>query len=90
MFTIDWLIGQLCAFKSTWKNIELGYNEMVYRCELKSILFKSNLENSSSHKNFLNRAAIFALEARKYAAQLRKFLWLDEFSKLLLNKMDFS
>ena len=23
MFTIDWLIGQLCAFKSTWKNIEL-------------------------------------------------------------------
>ena len=47
---------------------------------LKSILFKSNLVNSSSYKNFLNRAAIFALEARKYAAQLRKFLWLKAIS----------
>ena len=57
---------------------------------IKSILFKNDLEIHQVTKISSIGPHICALEARKYADQLTKFLWQDEFSKLLLNKMDFS
>ena len=79
-FAISWL------FPSSINLLNLAHISRY----IKSILFKSNLENSSSHKNFLNLAAYLRASSSKIAARLRKFLWLDEFFKVLLNKMDFS
>ena len=63
----------------------------LYR--LKSILFlRVTWKIHLATKNFsiYRDTAIFALKARKYAAQLRKLLWLlNEFFKLHLNKMEF-
>ena len=51
---------------------------------LKSILFKSIFKNSSILKNFLNLAAYLRTVAPQICGPI------DEISKLLLNKMDFS
>ena len=46
--------------------------------KLKSIHFKSNLENSSSYKISSIESHTCALEAHKYAAKLRKFCgWMN-------------
>ena len=72
--------------------LALCYSTYTYKyLPLKSILFKSNLEKSYlATKNSSIGPTICMPPARKYAAQLRKSLWLDDFSKLFLNKMDFS
>ena len=75
-------------------SIKSPYDTAKSRCgepNLKFILFKSNLENSSSHKNFLNWAAYLRASSAQICGPIEgKFLWLNEFSKLFLNKMDFS
>ena len=67
-----------------WK-IEKSFQHKLY-----FFFIKSNLENSSSHKIFLNWAAYLRVSSVQICDPIEKILWLDEFSKLLLNKMDFN
>ena len=59
--------GQYKKVCSIFKTVAKKYRR------LKSIFYKSNLENPSAFKIFPNGPHICALDARKYAAHLRKF-----------------
>ena len=89
MFTALGRFPMVYYIKICLLDIQVGKIKLIFKNEytisLYSILFKSNLENSSIHKNFLNWAAYLGVSNMQIYGQFEEFLWLDEFSNLLLS-----